>query len=275
MSQLLWAANPVAVLRHYGRHRYLLRQLVRREVEARYRGSFLGLLWSLITPLIMLAIYTFVFSVVLQARWGASPSSSRVDFALALFAGLTAFGLFAETISTAPSLILSNRNYVTRVVFPLEILPLARFLSNLVQAGFSLIVFLLAVLVLKGGIPWTLAFLPVVLIPLSLLSLGGAFFLASLGVFVRDINQVIGLATTALLFLSAVFYPLSSLQPPLQSIFVLNPLVSIIEDVRRVTLDGLMPDWALWCPVTLFSALFFMAGLAWFMKSKPAFADVL
>ncbi|MBN2475434.1 MAG: ABC transporter permease [Pirellulales bacterium] len=275
MSELLWAANPLAVARHYRRYRYLLWQLTRREVEARYRGSFLGLLWSLLTPLIMLAVYTFVFTVVLQVRWGTAVGENRADFALALFAGLTAFGLFSETIGTAPELILANRNYVTRVVFPLEILPVARFLANLVQAAFSTAILVLALLVLRGGVPWTFALLPVALLPLALLSLGGAFFLSSLGVFIRDIQQVIGLVTTALLFLSAVFYPLSSLDPSLRPIFMLNPLVPMIEDVRRVTLDGLPPDWALWGPMTLLSAVLATAGLAWFMKSKHAFADVL
>jgi len=275
MSELLWTVNPYAVWSHFRRHRYLLWQLARREVEARYRGSYLGLLWSLLTPLLMLAVYTFVFSVVFEARWGTSAAASQADFALALFAGLTAFNLFAETVGSSPTLILSNANYVKRVVFPLEILPVARFLSNLVQAGLSFAIFLVAACCIKGGLPWTLVFLPAALVPLALLSLGGAFFLSSLGVFVRDINHVTGLIITAMMFLSAIFFPLSSLEPSLQSMFVLNPLVPIIEDVRRVTLDGLPPNWSLWCPVTFFCALFAVAGMTWFMKSKRAFADVL
>jgi lipopolysaccharide transport system permease protein len=275
MSHLLWAANPFRVLRHFRQYRYLLLRLAWREVELRYRGSFLGVFWSLLTPLVMLAVYTFVFSVVFQARWGTSGSQSRVDFALAVFAGLTAFNLFADTVRSAPSLVLSNSNYVKRVVFPLEILPVARLLSNLVQAGLGFAVLLAAVLLLKGGLPWTLVFLPLVIVPLSLLSLGCAFFLSSLGVFVRDIGQVVGLVVTMLLFLSAIFYPLSRLPGPYQSVLCFNPLVPMIEDVRRVTLFGLMPDWPTWSAVTLVGGLTTLAGLTWFMKSKNAFADVL
>jgi lipopolysaccharide transport system permease protein len=275
MRELLWVANPVSVLRHFRRYRYLLLRLAWREVEFRYRGSFLGLFWSLLTPLLMLAVYTFVFSVVFHARWGAAQLQSRTDFALALFAGLTAFNLFAETVASAPYLILAHGNYVKRVVFPLEILPVARFLSNLVQAGFGFAVLVAALLLLKGGPPWTVIFLPLVIIPLSLLSLGCAFFLSSLGVFVRDIGQVVGLAVTALLFLSAIFYPLSRLPAPLQSVLCFNPLVPIVENVRRVTLLGMLPEWLSWFAVTLVSALVAMAGLSWFMRSKSAFADVL
>ncbi len=275
MSELPMAVKPLEVLRHFRRHRYLLWQLTRREVAMRYQGSLLGLCWALLTPLLMLAVYTFVFSVVFQRPWGPSMGQSRADFALALFAGLTVFHLFADTISSAPRLILANSNYVKRVVFPLEILPVARLLSNCVQAGLSFAVLLAAVLLFKGGLPWTLVFLPLLFLPLSLLSLGCAFFLSSLGVFVRDIGQVVGLAVTMLLFMSAIFYPLSALPARWRSFFYLNPLVSIIEDVRRVTLEGLTPHWPMWGAVSLFSVLFATAGLAWFMKSKHAFADVL
>jgi lipopolysaccharide transport system permease protein len=275
MSELLWAANPLAVYGHLRRYRYLLWQVTQREVAARYRGSWLGPLWALLTPLLMLGVYTFVFAVVLEVRWGPAESANRVDFALALFAGLTAFQLFAETIGTAPGIILANRNYVKRVVFPLEILPLARFLANLVQAGVGFLVLLIGLLLLRGGPPWTFVLLPLVLVPLCLLSIGCAWFLSSLGVFIRDIGQLVGLITTALLFMSAIFYPLSRLSPQLQSVLCLNPLVPIIEDVRRVTLRGALPNWSVWCVVTLAGAMVAAAGLGWFMKSKNAFADVL
>jgi lipopolysaccharide transport system permease protein len=274
MSLALWVANPVAVFRHFRQHRYLLARLAWREVQARYRGSWLGPLWSLLTPLMMLAVYTFVFSVVFQARWGEG-LESRTDFALALFASLTAFNMFAETVASAPMLILGNRNYVKRVVFPLEILPVARLLSNLVQAGFGFAAFAAATLIVKGALPWTIVLLPVVLLPLCLLSLACALFLSSLGVFVRDIQQVVSLVVTMLMFLSAVFYPLSSLPAELQPVVSLNPLVPIVEDVRRVCLQGMLPQWSTWAPATAVSLLLTMAGLLWFMKSKNAFADVL
>lgn len=275
MSELFWAANPYAVLRHFRRYRYLLLQMTRREVESRYRGSYLGLLWSLLTPLLMLGVYTFVFTVVFRHRWSNSAAEDRVGFALAIFAGLTVFTLFADTVGVAPRLILRNRNYVKRIVFPLEIVPVAGFLANLTQAVLSLTVFLIAVLLLTGGLCWTLVYLPLILIPLSLLCLGCAFFLSSLGAFIRDIDQAIGPLMRMMLFMSAVFYPLSALPASWRPYFYLNPLVSIIEDVRRVSLQGSPPNWPVWCAVSCFSAVLAVAGLTWFMKSKDAFADVL
>jgi lipopolysaccharide transport system permease protein len=274
-ANLRWAINPVAVFGHFRRHRYLLSRLAWRDVQVRYRGSWLGPLWALLTPLLMLAVYAFVFSEVFKYRWGTGEPQSRVDFALALFGSLTVFNLFAETLTAAPQLILANPNYVKRVVFPLEILPVARFTSNLVHSGFNFVVFLAAVLLFKGSLNWTLVFVPVVVAPLALLSLGCAFFLASLGVFVRDINNVVGLLVTMLMFMSAVFYPLSILPPAWQRLLSFNPLVPILEDFRRVTLQGLMPEWPMWCAVTVASAAVAVAGLAWFMQSKNAFADVV
>lgn len=275
MAEMLWVVNPLAVVQHFGRYRFLLWRLAMREVAARYRGSWLGPLWSLLTPLLMLAVYTFVFSVVFKARWGVSPNGGRADFALALFAGLTGFSLFAETVSGAPGLIIKYPNFVKRVVFPLEVLPVARFLSNLVQSGLSFVVFLAAVVLLRGGLPWTLLWLPVVLLPLGLLSLGAAFFLATVGVFVRDIHHIIGLVVQVLLFMSAVFYPVSVLPPAWQRVLYFNPLVPILEDLRRISLAGLAPDWPAWAAATAVTALAAAAGLVFFMKLKSTFADVV
>lgn len=275
MAEMLWAINPLAIVRHFSRYRFLLWRLAMRDVEARYRGSWLGPLWSLLTPLLMLAVYTFVFSVVFKARWGVSPDGGRADFALALFAGLTGFNLFAETVSAAPGLIIKYPNFVKRVVFPLEVLPVARFLSNLVQSGLSFVVFLVAVVLLRGGLPWTLLWLPVVLLPLGLLSLGAAFFLAAVGVFVRDIHHIIGLVVQVLLFMSAVFYPVSVLPPAWQHVLYFNPLVPILEDLRRISLAGLAPDWPAWAVASAVTALAAAAGLVFFMKLKSTFADVV
>jgi lipopolysaccharide transport system permease protein len=275
MSNWAWAANPLAVAKHFRQHRYLLWQLARREVQVRYRGSWLGPVWSLLTPLLMLAVYTFVFSVVFQTRWSADEPASRADVALALFASLATFGLFAETVGAAPSLILANTNYVKRVVFPLEILPVARLLSNLVQFGFSLAILLPALLLCRGQIHWTILLLPLALLPLCLLSLGCAFFFSALGVFIRDVGQVIGLGITMLMFLSAVFYPVSSLPPNWRPLMAFNPVANVIEDVRRVTLQGLPPCWNIWAATTCFGALATVLGLMWFIRSKNAFADVL
>jgi lipopolysaccharide transport system permease protein len=256
-------------------HRYLVWQLARREVQARYRGSWLGLLWSLLNPLLMLALYTFVFSVVFKARWSSTATEGNLDFALAVFSGLVAYNLFAETITAAPGLVLSNSNYVKRVVFPLEVLPVARFLSCAVQAGFSLCILAVAMLWHRGTLPWTLMLVPVAVIPLALFTIGLALFLASLGVFIRDIGNLVSVLTTTLLFLSPVFYPLSKLPEPLQPYLILNPLAPIVDNFRRVTYDGLLPDWPSWLAVTAISGLLAAAGFAWFVRSKNAFADVL
>jgi len=270
-----WAFQPLAVARHFRPHRYLLWQLVRRQVQAQYRGSWLGAVWSLLTPLVMLGVYTFVFSVVFQSRWGTAQPGGRLDFALHLFAGLTAFNLFAQSLTSAPGLILAHPNYVKRVVFPLEVLPLARFLANLVETSLSFLVFLAVAVLVRGELPWTVVLLPVALLPLALLSLGCAYFLAALGVFVRDIQNVIGLAVTVLMFMSTIFFPLASVPPRLQRVLAMNPLVPIIEDVRRVAIEGLPPHWGTWAVVTAIGGLACMGGLAWFMRLKSALADVL
>jgi lipopolysaccharide transport system permease protein len=275
MAGLLSTAAFPSLLHLITRHRHLVILLAKRNVQGRYKGSLLGMIWALLTPVLMLFVYIFVFSVVFETRWGTNESQSRTDFGLALFAGLTAFNLFAETISISPGLILANRNYVKRIVFPLEVLPASQFLANLVQATCCFLILLVALLTVRGGIPWTVLFLPVVLLPLSLLTLGCAYFVSSLGVFIRDAQHIIGFLVTMLLFLSAVFYPVTAVPPTWQWLLRLNPLVPIIEDVRQVTLHGEPPDWPHWCLVTLFGSFTFAAGLAWFSKSKRAFADVL
>lgn len=256
-------------------HRHLLRQLTRREVQSRYRGSWLGIVWSLLNPLLMLSVYTYVFSVVFEARWGTQADEGKLEFALSLFSGLIVFNLFAETINAAPSLVLSNANYVKRVIFPLELLPLVRFLSVLTQAGFSLAILLTVQLVFLGYVPWTLVFLPVVLLPAALVTLGVAYFLASLGVFVRDIGNLAGLATTALMFLSPVMYPLSRLPPELRDVLAFNPLAPIVDNFRRATVECATPDWLSWASATVFGFAMVWAGWTWFVRSKSAFADVL
>ena len=192
-------------------NRQLIWQLTRREVIGRYRGSLMGLAWSFLTPLLMLVVYTFVFSVVFKARWNINVEESKTDFAIILFTGMIVFSLFAEIVNRAPGLIVSNANYVKKVVFPLEILSWVSMGSVLFHSLVSLAVLLLVQIVLNHSLPWTVVFFPLVLLPLIFASLGVAWFLAALGVFVRDISQITGVFTTVLMFLSAVFYPLSAL----------------------------------------------------------------
>lgn len=269
-------ANPIKMGRNLWAYRELTWQFIKREVQSRYKGSSLGLVWSFVTPLLMLIVYTFVFSIIFKARWGNNLSdNSQTGFALTLFTGLIAFNVFSECVSRAPGLIVSNPNYVKKVVFPLEILPVSVLGSALINSLISLAILLVANLVVSGFIPWTLIFLPLMYLPLALLCLGLSWFLASLGVFVRDVGQLIGVAIQVLFFMTPIFYPISALPARLQFILYLNPLTFIINHFRRAILWGQMPDWSEFVEITILTGLVCMLGYIWFMKSKKTFADVV
>lgn len=259
------------------RHYPLILQLIKREVISRYRGSFLGLLWSFINPILMLAIYTFVFSVVFKVRLdqAAAVYDDKFAFALSLFAGLIIFNLFSECLSRAPGLILANVNYVKKIIFPLEILPWVTVGSTLFHAAISFLILLIFLLLINHPIHWTLIFLPVIVFPFLLLIMGLSWLLASIGVFVRDIGQFIGLILTMLLFMSPIFYPASALPESVRDYLFLNPLTFIIEQVRAVILYGQLPDWI--SLAVYYIIAFFVAwiGLIWFNKTRKGFADVL
>lgn len=255
-------------------NRSLIRVLVVREVAGRYRGSILGILWSFFNPVFMLAVYTFVFSVVFKARWGTG-GESRAEFALILFAGLLVFNLFAECVNRAPSLILANTNYVKKVVFPLEILPWVAFGAALFHTLVSFAVWLLFSFWVIGVPHATLLLLPLVLAPLALLVMGLSWFLAALGVFLRDVAQIVGVMTTILMFLTPIFYPVSAIPERYRFFLYLNPLTFIVEQTRDLLIFG---GGLAWGRMTLLSvAAFFVAwlGFAWFQKTRKGFADVL
>ncbi|WP_025041710.1 ABC transporter permease [Nitrosospira briensis] len=257
------------------RNRGLIAALVKREVIGRYRGSVMGIAWSFFNPLLMLMIYTFVFSVVFKARWGIGGEESKSDFAIILFVGLIVHGLFAECVNRAPALILSNVNYVKKVIFPLEILPWVAFGSALFHTTISVSVLLAAQLILSHQVPWTAILFPFVLFPLILIAMGFAWFLAAFGVFVRDVGQITGMFTTVLLFLSPVFYPLNALPVEYQSWLQLNPLAFIIEEGRKVLVLGQLPSIGRWSVLTATGMLVAWLGFAWFQKTRKGFADVL
>lgn len=255
-------------------NRSLVRQMVKREVVGRYRGSFLGLLWSFVNPVLMLAVYTFVFSIVFKARWGQG-SDDKFEFALLLFAGLIVFNLFSECVTRAPGLILANVNYVKKVIFPLEILPWVALGSALFHAAISLAVLLLFLAVVSPAIPWTAALLPLVMLPLLPLIMGLSWLFASIGVFVRDIGQFIGMAMMVLMFMSPIFYPASALPESVRDYLFLNPLTFIIEQMRDVLIWGKLPDWIGLAIYSAFAVLVAWAGFFWFEKTRKGFADVL
>ena len=267
--------SPAALGKSLWRNRQLILQMTQREVLGRYKGSFMGLAWSFFTPLLMLAVYTFIFSVVFKARWGEGGEQSNTGVAVVMFVGMIVHGLFAEALNRAPGMILSNVNYVKKVVFPLEILPVIAMCASLFHTAISIGVLLAAYVLFKGFIHWTAIFIPFVLFPLVLLSLGLAWMLASLGVFLREVGQTIGLLTTVMLFLEPVFYPLSAVPEALRRLNMLNALTFIIEQARNALVWGFSPDWGGLGIYTLIVAGVAWAGYAWFQKTRKGFADVL
>jgi lipopolysaccharide transport system permease protein len=252
----------------------LIVQMTKREVLGRYRGSVLGLFWSFFNPILMLTIYTFVFSVVFKARWG-SGGESRFEFALILFAGLIVFNLFSECVNRAPSLIVGNVNYVKKVVFPLEILPLVAMGAALFHGIVSLGVLIVFYVLVSSSLHWTVVFAPLVILPLLLMTLGLSWFLASFGVFVRDVAHAISLLTTVLMFLSPIFFPVSALPEKYRVFIYMNPLTFIIEQMRDVLLWGNLPSWSGWCVAMVLGIVVAWLGLVWFQKTRKGFADVL
>ena len=236
----------------------------------------MGLAWSFFNPVFMLGVYTFVFAVIFNARWGgASVDESKTQFALLLFVGMIVMGLFSDVLNRAPSLILTNVNYVKKVVFPLEILPVIATGAALFHSLVSLSVLLVACLLINGYLHWTIVFAPLVLLPLVILSTGLAWVLASLGVFLRDVGQFVGVMTTVLMFLSPVFYPVSAVPERYRSFIMSNPLTFIMEQARDVLIWGHLPNAVGLGVYTLASTALAWAGYAWFQKTRKGFADVL
>jgi lipopolysaccharide transport system permease protein len=272
------AAQPTSLLAlivSLWRNRKLISQMTKREVVGRYKGSILGVAWSLFNPLLMLVIYTFVFSVVFKPQWSLGGEETKTQFAMILFVGLILFNLFAEVLNSAPGIILANANYVKKVVFPLEILPVINMGVALFQVLASLLVLLVAFVIFNGYLNWTILYMPLVLMPLVILILGLAWILASLGVFIRDVGQSIGVFTTIMMFMSAVFYPISSLPERFQPWLKANPLAFIIEQAREVLILGHHPDWSGLGICALVAVVVVWAGYAWFQKTRKGFADVL
>ena len=268
------SVSPAYMVRSTWSHRELLRQMIRREVLGRYRESVGGLAWSFLHPLLMLGVYTIFFGSILQTRWPQG-SGGQMEFALVLFAGLSIHGLLAECINRAPGLVLGNVAYVKQVVFPLEILPLVALGSALFHALISLLALLAFLPLTGGGWQWTMIFLPLVLVPLCLLSAGVAWLLAALGVYLRDIAQITQVISTILLFLSPVFFSLQAVPESLQPLFLLNPLTYLIEETRNVLIWGVPPDALRLAGHTLLGATAAWFGFAAFQRARAGFSDVI
>ncbi len=265
---------PWHIVQSLSRHGMLIRQLAKREILARYRGSFLGPLWSLLRPLAMLGVYTLVFGFILEPRLPGG-AGSRLEFVLSLFCGLVFFDFVSECLGLAPALVLRHPNYVKRVVFPLEILTVSTVGAALVQLAISLVPFFIGVAAIRGGIPPTALFLPLVVLPLVLFALAASWLLSSLGVFVRDINALVPVATMILLFASAVFYSLDSVPERFRGFFLFNPVAVLIDEARKILLLGVAPSWVCLAVALAAGTLAATLAYAFFMATKRGFADVM
>jgi len=268
--------NPLRMAVNLWRQRELTWQLARRELATRYRASRLGLLWSVITPLIMLAVYTFAFAIVFRARWGDDPNESRARFALTMFCGMLLFTMFAEVATRAPGVVVNNTNYVKKVIFPLEVLVPASMASALVNMLVGYGVWLVGWVLLEGTWPHvTAAWFPLLLLPVCLTTVGIAWVLASLGVFLRDVEHAVQVMVSMLFFATPIFYSLDRVPPPYRRLLEFNPLTHAVEGMRRALMWGQSPDAGWYAFSLVASALLALLGYAFFMKSKRAFADVL
>jgi lipopolysaccharide transport system permease protein len=256
-------------------NRRLIWQLAKREIVGRYRGSMVGLAWSFFNPLMMLVIYTFVFSVVFKARWGIGGEETKADFAIILFVGLIIHGMFAECVNRSPALILSNVSYVKKVVFPLEILPWVAVLSALFHTGVSTLVLLIVQLAINHHLPWTAILFPLVMFPLVLSTVGFSYALAAAGVYIRDIGQLTVMFTTVLFFVSPVVYPVAGLPEEFQGWMRLSPLTTVIEEGRKTLIYGQTPDPVAWLVAVATGLVLAWLGFALFQKMRRGFADVL
>lgn len=268
------ARGPLAVFGCAWHHRHLLLRLTEREVEMQFRGSLLGKFWAAIVPLIMLGMYTFVFGIVLRVKWPGM-EGGPLQVSLLYFAGLILFNFFFECVNRAPALLLENVPYIKKVIFPLEILPWVIVGAALFRVAISGVILLAFYLVIKGVPPLATLSLPLLILPLAIVALGLAWILSALGIFVRDIRQAMIVVAPAMMFLSPIFFPLSSVPEALRPVLYLNPLTFIVETVRDALFLGLWPNWLGLAAYTGLAWLLAWAGFAWFMSARRGFADVV
>lgn len=269
-----FSSSPLEMVRSFWRNRGLIWALTTREVLGRYRGSVMGILWSFFNPLLMLGVYTFIFSTVFKARW-AGGSDSKTEFALLLFAGMLVFGIFSECVNRAPVLVLSNPNYVKKVVFPLEILPIVSLGAALFHLLVSLLVWVLFYMVAFGVPKSGILMLPIALFPFAIFVLGLSWFLAALGVYLRDVGQFVGVVVMALMFLSPIFYPLSALPEGYREVVALSPITAAVDQARDLMFWGKPLAWGSWSVYLVISLVIGWLGFAWFQQTRRGFADVI
>jgi lipopolysaccharide transport system permease protein len=263
--------NPLHIFADIWRSRYLLGQMIKRDVLLRYRGAMFGVLWIFLSPLVMLAIFSFVFGHIFQARW--PQQESGIPFWLLLYSGLIAFNMFAETVSRAPTSVRGHPNFVKKIIFPVSILPVVPLGAALVHGGFNFII-LLAALAWAGHLHVEIALFPLLVIPLLLLALGLSWFLSAWGVFIKDMTQIVPIFVQMLLFLSPVFYPSSAVPEVLRPFYEYNPLSAVIE-TSRASVAGQSVEWTTWGMALIFCLIAAVLGFAFFQHSRDEFADAL
>jgi len=264
-------ANPLRIFAEIWCHRYLLGQLVKRDVLLRYRGAMFGVLWIFLSPLLMLAIFSFVFGHIFQARW--HQQDSGLPFWLLLYCGLIVFNVFAETVSRAPTSVRGYPNYIKKIIFPTHILPVVPLGAALVHGIFNYLI-LLAALAWTGCFHVQVLLFPLLFLPVLFLSLGFSWFLAAWGVFIKDMTQIVPLFVQMLMFLSPVFYPMSAVPEMLWPVYQYNPLGVVIEASRAV-ITGQTIEWGTWGLALVFCLGLSLLSYAFFQHSKDEFADVL
>jgi lipopolysaccharide transport system permease protein len=255
-------------------NRSLIAQMAKREVLGRYKGANFGVLWSLISPFLLLVVYTFAFGTVMRGHW-PQVEAGDTSFSIVLFSGLIVHGLLADVLNRSPNLVTAHTNLVKRVIFPVEILPWALLISSCFHTAANVLVFVLLRFVMDGRFDLTIVLLPIVLLPLAVLTLGIAWFLSALSVYVKDLNQLIGVVSIALLFLSSAMMPLDSVPEQYRWVFLANPLTFIIDQSRAVMLWGVMPNWSDLLLYLVAASGFAYGGLAFFKAASKGFSDVL
>jgi len=266
--------RPARTMRALLQQRDLILQFAKREFSLKYRGAALGLFWAVLRPLMMLAIYAVVFGFVFKSRY-FQHNETPLEFGLAMFCGLALFDFFAECVGRAPTLIQNSSNLVTKVVFPLETLPVSLVVSGAVQLVIELTLLLAGCVLIRHSLPLSILFLPLILVPLLLMTLGTTWFLASFGVFVRDTSSIVRPLLTVVVYCSAIFYPIERVPPPFRTFLELNPLSLIAEQSRRVVMLGAPLEWLPWLYSFVVGLLICVFGYFFFMRTKSAFADVL
>lgn len=263
--------NPLRIVSDIWRHRYLLGQLVKRDVLLRYRGAMFGVLWIFLSPLVMLVIFAFVFGQIFPARW--PQNASGLPFWLLLYGGLITFNIFAETVSRAPTAVRGYPSFVKKIIFPVHILPVVPLGAALVHGAFNYLI-LLAALAWAGGLHVQVVLFPLLLLPVLLLALGLSWFVAAWGVFIKDMTQIVPMFVQMLMFLSPVFYPASAVPAALRPLYQYNPLGAVIETTRAIV-TGQPIEWSAWCIALGGCLVAAMLGYAFFQHSREEFADAL